>query len=1082
MAALVVSVGLGASSALAQQNTSVLTGTVVNAETKKPVPDVVVTATSPSVQGEQLSVTDASGLYRIPQLPPGTYTLRFESEGFKPFQRTDVALRLNRTIRLNAELLPEGFNEEIQVAGVPPSVDVGSTRTGVSVDKDLINRLATVRPGSKGSASRSFESLADFAPTATTDAYGVSLNGTTSPENGFQVDGLSTGNPALGTLGTPLSVEFIQEVNIITGGFLPEYGRSTGGVLTAVTKSGSNEFHGSVFGNLTPGAFEGTPTRVLSQGSVITTTQRLWNLGDFGGTLGGPLVKDKLWFFAGVAPSFTRRALDRNLNAFVLGEDGRPVKDANGFSQTESIDGTFRRYFADQRSLQYIGKLTWQVHPDHGLTLSVTGTPSASGGNGRFGYNLDSGLIETETLNGRYEALAHRYNQSARDIALKLSSSFLDKRVLLDVNAGWHHQTDDTLPVDGSALGSSAGLAGVAQFNMRRTGTAADPRYYSINDFEVLPDPSVCDPAGTRNAVRCPVASYLLGGPGFLLDRTVDRYQANVVGTYLLNALGHHVIKAGADVEIMTNVDARAYSGGVLYNEAVDGNSFVDFRSFGYLTGPDQAVYQPFVPTSTRANAVGAFLQDSWSILDRVTLNAGLRYDTQTVVGTGGNVAFELPNQISPRVGLVYDFTRTGRSKLFASYARYYQNSVLAMVNSQFSNITRLTATRSRAPINGGPGCDPLTQSAPYTECRDPANIPVPAGTSTGISRQYTQTFAINSPVDPSLRPQSSNETRPGRRVRGVPARDAGRQLHPAHDERRHRGHVHQRDDQLLHRQPGPGHRRGVPQGRAGLRRGGRLPEQGVRRPVARAGELHVLVPARQLLGPLPPGQQPARPQRHLRLRPHRDDGEQVRRAAPGPHPQHQGVRLARVRHQPQHQPGPGPVLPGQLRHAAQRDGLALHLRQRLHLHPAARQRRAAALGARRGRAPGRQPQAGPGPLGHRHPGRLQHVQLPGRHQPGPGLHAGQHRRARGRHARGPAGREEPRRPVARAQPQLPEALVLPAAAQHPHRRARLVLSRSRPHHEDPTNPHVDAPPGPGGPAGRLRRRAAASPVHRGPR
>ncbi len=758
MAALVVGVGLGASSALAQQNTSVLTGTVLNAETKKPVPDVVVTATSPSVQGEQLAVTDASGLYRIPQLPPGTYTLRFESEGFKPFQRTDVALRLNRTIRLNAELLPEGFNEEIQVAGVPPSVDVGSTRTGVSVDKDLINRLATVRPGSKGSASRSFESLADFAPTATTDAYGVSLNGTTSPENGFQVDGLSTGNPALGTLGTPLSVEFIQEVNIITGGFLPEYGRSTGGVLTAITKSGSNEFHGSVFGNLTPGAFEGAPTRVLSQGSVITTTQRLWNLGDFGGTLGGPLVKDKLWFFAGVAPSFTRRALDRNLNAFVLGEDGRPVKDANGFSQTESIDGTFRRYFADQRSLQYIGKLTWQVHPDHGLTLSVTGTPSASGGNGRFGYNIDSGLIETDTLNGRYEALAHRYNQSARDIALKLSSSFLDKRVLLDVNAGWHHQTDDTLPVDGSALGSSAGLAGVAQFNMRRTGTAADPRYYSINDFEALPDPSVCDPAGTHNAVRCPVASYLLGGPGFLLDRTVDRYQANVVGTYLLNALGHHVIKAGADVEIMTNVDARAYSGGVLYNEAVDGNSFVDFRSFGYLTGPDQAVYQPFVPTSTRANAVGAFLQDSWSILDRVTLNAGLRYDTQTVVGTGGNVAFELPNQISPRVGLVYDFTRTGRSKLFASYARYYQNSVLAMVNSQFSNITRLTATRSRAPINGGPGCDPLTQSAPYTECRDPANIPVPAGTSTGISRQYTQTFAINSPVDPSLRPQSSNE------------------------------------------------------------------------------------------------------------------------------------------------------------------------------------------------------------------------------------------------------------------------------------------------------------------------------------
>jgi hypothetical protein len=120
-------------------------------------------------------------------------------------------------------------------------------------------------------------------------------------------------------------------------------------------------------------------------------------------------------------------------------------------------------------------------------------------------------------------------------------------------------------------------------------------------------------------------------------------------------------------------------------------------------------------------------------------------------------VAFELPNQLSPRVGLVYDFTQKGRSKLFASYARYYQNAVLAMVNSQFSNITRIRATRSRAPLGGGPGCDPLTQSAPYTDCADTRNV-IPSGGSTTVSRLYNQTFAINSPVDPDLKPQSSDE------------------------------------------------------------------------------------------------------------------------------------------------------------------------------------------------------------------------------------------------------------------------------------------------------------------------------------
>ncbi|REG29737.1 carboxypeptidase family protein [Archangium gephyra] len=768
VAALTLGVCMWMPPALAQQSTSVLTGTVVDASNKQPVADVVVTATSPSLQGEQIAVTDATGLYRLPQLPPGIYTVRFEKEAFQVLARDGVTLRLNSTVRFNAELLPEGMSVTVDVVAAAPAVDVGSTRTGVSVDTELMNRLAVVRPGSKGSASRSFESLAELAPGANADAYGVSIGGTTSPENGFLVDGLSTGNPALGILGTPLSAEFIQEVNVITGGFMPEFGRSTGGVMTAVTKSGSNQLHGSVFGNLAPGFLEGTPTPIAREGTVITTRQQLWNLGDFGATLGGPLVQDKLWFFAGVAPSFTRRVLDRSLNAFVLGEDGKPLKDKNGFSLTTPIPNGATRYFADQRSVQYLGKLTWQVHTDHSLSLSVYGTPSSSGGEGRFGYNIDNGAVEVENLNGAYSALAHSYEQDARDISLKLTSSFLDKRVLLDANVGWHHQYDNTLPVDGSGIGQGAGLSGTPQFEMRRTGTRAVPTYYSINDFEQLADPSVCDPAGTTNAVRCPVANYLLGGPGFLLDRTVNRYQANAVGTLLLNALGHHVIKAGLDAEVMTNVDTRAYSGRRLIQEATDGKTFTDFRAFGFLTGPDQVEIQPQVDTSTRADAVGAFLQDSWSIMDRVTLNAGLRYDTQTIYGTGGDVAFELPNQLSPRVGLVYDFTQKGRSKLFASYARYYQNAVLAMVNSQFSNITRIRATRSRAPLGGGPGCDPLTQAAPYTDCADTRNI-IPSGGSTTISRLYNQTFAINSPVDPDLKPQSSDELVVGAEYEVVP-------------------------------------------------------------------------------------------------------------------------------------------------------------------------------------------------------------------------------------------------------------------------------------------------------------------------
>ncbi|MDY7225081.1 TonB-dependent receptor [Hyalangium rubrum] len=775
-----LSVVVWAPSALAQQNASVITGTVVDASNQQPIADVTVTASSPALQGEEVSVTDATGTYRLPQLPPGVYTLRFEKESFQPYSRADVTLRLNRTIRLNAQLLPDTFQTTLEISGTPPAVDVGSSRTGLSVDTDLVRNIAVVRPGSKGAAARSFESLAELAPGATSDAYGVSLNGTTSPENGFLVDGLSTGNPAIGVLGSPISVEFIQEVNVITGGFMPEFGRSTGGVITAVTKSGSNEFHGSLFTNLTPGALEANPTLIPREGSTITTAQRLWNLGDFGGDLGGPIIKDKLWFYVGVAPSFTRRQLERNLNSFVLDDSGNRVRDENGFSRTERIPGTTTNYFADQRTVQYLGKLTWQAHTDHTLTFSVFGAPTRSGGDGRFAYRVEDNAVEVENIAGDYSAYAHTNKVDSRDLSLKLASSFLDKRVLLDATVGWHHQLDSSLPSDGSGIGNAEGLSGVPQFEMQRS-TRPDPdnpgrslpAFYSINDFELLPDPSVCDPSGTVNATRCPVTNYLLGGPGLLIDRTVDRYQGNVVGTLLLTALGHHVIKAGFDAEIMTNKDARAYSGQVLYRENVNGASFQDFRAFGYLVGPDDVVIQPVVNTSTRAAAVGGFLQDSWSVMDKVTLNMGLRYDTQTIYGNGGDVAFNLPHQLSPRVGLIYDFTQQGRSKLFASYARYYQNAVLAMVNSQFSNTTRIQANRRRAPLGAGPGCDPLQQASPYLECRDPANV-IPSGSPETVSRLYSQTFAINSPVDPELEPQSSDEWVVGGEYEVLPSATVG--------------------------------------------------------------------------------------------------------------------------------------------------------------------------------------------------------------------------------------------------------------------------------------------------------------------
>ena len=96
---------------IAQSGDSTIEGTIVDAATKKPVSDAVVTATSPSLNGEQTAVTDAQGNYGIAKLPPGTYTLRIEADGYRPYSRSGIDLKLNRTIRVNAELLPESVTE-----------------------------------------------------------------------------------------------------------------------------------------------------------------------------------------------------------------------------------------------------------------------------------------------------------------------------------------------------------------------------------------------------------------------------------------------------------------------------------------------------------------------------------------------------------------------------------------------------------------------------------------------------------------------------------------------------------------------------------------------------------------------------------------------------------------------------------------------------------------------------------------------------------------------------------------------------------------------------------------------------------
>ena len=758
--------------AWAQTGLGTIVGTVTDAATKQPVVDVVVTATAPSLPGEQIVVTNASGQFRIPQLPAGTYTLRFDKESYRPFVRTGIPLRIDTTVRVNTEMLPEtAGSTDIVVEGRAPTIDVGSATVGVNVSSDFVRNLAVIRPTGKGGAARSFESLAAVAPGAQADEYGVSIAGTTSPENSYLIDGISVNDPAFGILGSQMSVEFVSEVNVITGGYMPEFGRTTGGAISAVTKSGSNEFHGDVFATWTPGVLQAESRAAAPSLSSIRTTSSGHNIGDFGATLGGPILKDKLWFFVGFNPSFQRNRYNASFHQRTRAAGPAASGVTNEFSDTPYFE--YSR-FADARTFQYIGKLTYAINADHTINLSVFGAPTTSGGKNSFGFDDQTGAA-VGSFAGPFEGISPIVNSAPLDVSLKINNAFLDKRLLLDTTLGWHHQTQSTLPREGSGVEDTTDpstVAGTNRISWRRTPgfTAAGMRGREFHDLSEFVQPGApeyeavqanCGISPTQDAAGnwalCPMGAYSTGGAAFISEDVLDRFQGKSIATFIFNALGSHAAKAGVDFEYLTYNRKKAYGGTAFLREETSGTVFQENRNFGQVTGPGSDVsvlnrfaYIDTTPTSTN---LGAFLQDSWNVANLFTLNVGLRYDAQTMVGADGRTALALPNQWSPRVGVVYDPTQQGRSKVFANYARFFETVPLNIGDRAFGGESSVQAYHARSAtcnplVNGDNGLGCLTGESllPDDSYIDPND---------GL---FYSMGADRATVDPNLKPQSTDE------------------------------------------------------------------------------------------------------------------------------------------------------------------------------------------------------------------------------------------------------------------------------------------------------------------------------------
>jgi carboxypeptidase family protein/TonB-dependent receptor-like protein len=335
--ALVLTV-LPTARAVSQEESGRILGRVVAGDA--PAAAVRVEAQGRSLPAGRHSETDASGYFRLQWLPVGTYQLRLSLVGYRPVALDSVIVQLGRTtsvgeVRLDPQALELG---EIVVVAGRPLVDVTSAATATNLASEQFEDVPT---------DRNFRSIVSLAPQANLSFLPddeVNIAGGTGPENAYFLDGVNITDPLAGSTSSNLPYNFIRELQVKAGGYEAEYGRATGGIINVITRSGGNRFGGQAFGFFTGDGLSASPRFALPDAEESQFSEY-----DFGGSIGGPILRDRLWFFAAYNPSFRRQRVEL------------PGIDLPDETRTQHLFAT---------------KLNWQADEQTDVTVTVHGDPS----------------------------------------------------------------------------------------------------------------------------------------------------------------------------------------------------------------------------------------------------------------------------------------------------------------------------------------------------------------------------------------------------------------------------------------------------------------------------------------------------------------------------------------------------------------------------------------------------------------------------------------------------------------------------------------------------------------------------------
>ena len=289
-------IALAGSPAAAQQTTGNIQGRIVDAQ-KAAVPGVTVTAKNTATGYSRSEVSDAEGLYRLSGLPVGTYDVHAELSGFSAYDRKAVVVNVGQTLDLNVELNVAGVSESVRVTAELPLVSTNSSSVGGVVDTSKIESLPL--------NGRQFANLAATIPgvglgfhsdPTKSSQYSPQIAGGNGRNLNYQIDGGDNNDDTVGGLLQLFPLEAIQEFNFVTQRYKAEYGRSNGGVMNIVTKSGTNNMQGSFFE-----LFRDTKMNAKTETEKQTNVDKQkYRRNQFGGSFGGPIVQNKAHFFGAI--------------------------------------------------------------------------------------------------------------------------------------------------------------------------------------------------------------------------------------------------------------------------------------------------------------------------------------------------------------------------------------------------------------------------------------------------------------------------------------------------------------------------------------------------------------------------------------------------------------------------------------------------------------------------------------------------------------------------------------------------------------------------------------------------------------